>query len=93
MKNNDELEICTCGSPEHQMIFSFDPDDGWNDYMFITIHLSLGPWYKRIWPGIKYLFGYQSKYGHFDEIMLDKDGVQRIKDKFELALSKMPIKK
>jgi hypothetical protein len=34
--------------------------------------------YKRIWLGIKYIFGYTCRYGYFDEFILDPKDVDRM---------------
>ena len=68
-KELEELIICACGEPEHQMIFrTIDGDDD----VYVSIYLVKLPFFKRLWFGIKYIFGYQSKYGAFDEIIITK---------------------
>jgi len=62
---------CLCGySDEHQVRFSyFDASE--EDEMFVSFHLS--PYYgffARLWKAIKYVAGYSSKYGHWDEVVL-----------------------
>lgn len=64
-----ELVVCSCGNNEHQMIFTTFPDEG---FVYAIIHLTKLPFLKRLKLGIKYIFGYQSRYGAFDEIVLDK---------------------
>lgn len=91
MKELTEIEICQCSSLEHQVIFQFDPDEGYNDFLYINVALNhYYPWYKRIWLGIKYMFGYECRFGHYDEIMLNREGVTRIRDRFNAVLKKMP---
>ena len=71
-KELEELIICACGDPEHQMIFrTIDGDDD----VYVGIYLVKFSFFKRLWYGIKYIFGYQSKYGAFDEIILTKKHV------------------
>lgn len=91
MKEHIEIEVCKCGSLEHQVIFQFDPDPGYNDMMYINVHLNPDrPWYRRIGLAIKYIFGYKSSYGHYNEVVLDRAQVERIQKRFKFALSKMP---
>jgi len=60
---------CQCHSPEHTLQFLFDEEENelstsvflGNEYM---------PWWKRLWIGIKYIFGYKCRYGHFDCFLL-----------------------
>lgn len=64
-----ELLICSCSSAEHQMIIHRDD----TDYeAFCEIYLcNYDSFWKRLWYGLKYAFGYKCKYGAFDEIILD----------------------
>ena len=74
---------CICGHPEHQLQFSILT---WNDAppeMVIQPFLSSLPFHKRVWHGIKYIFGYKSKYGHFGEIQISKESAQEIKEYME----------
>jgi hypothetical protein len=74
-KELEEIIICACGDPEHQMIFrTIDGDDD----VYVSIHLVKLPFLKRLWYGIKYIFGYQSKYGAFDEIIITKKHKQTL---------------
>ena len=71
---SDEKEIilvCDCGLPEHQIhIYSYkDPE-------FIALCPALvtsNGFFRRLVEGLKYAFGYKSKYGQFDEILLRRD--------------------
>ena len=74
-KELEELIICACGDVEHQMIFrTIDGDDD----VYVDIHLVKLPFFKRLWYGVKYIFGYRSKYGAFDEIILTKKHKQTL---------------
>lgn len=71
-----ELFLCECNSPEHQFIVSYwDEDEG---EVYIAIHLNKKPFWKRLKYAIKYIFGYQCKYGAFDEIILNLDDAERL---------------
>lgn len=60
---------CSCHSPEHTFKLTFDPEDG---ELYLTPFLANWyPWYKRVYAAIKYVFGYKSKFGHFDEVVVD----------------------
>jgi hypothetical protein len=74
----NEIIICECYSTEHQMVFTYSDDDG-HPMIYIHIHLNKRPFLERIKTGIKYIFGHQSRYGFFDEFIVNpKD-----KPKFE----------
>lgn len=91
MNGLTEIEICQCGSLEHQVLFQFDPTEGYNDSLYINVALNhFYPWYKRIWLGIKFMFGHECRYGHYDEIMLNREAVVRIRDRFNSVLKQMP---
>lgn len=77
MKNDNEiLLLCECSSCEHQMIVRWDGSD---NEVYVEVHLadSKGFW-KRMWHGLKYIFGHKSRYGAFDEIILRKEDVKSI---------------
>lgn len=66
----EEYVNCECHSPEHTFKISFDKEEG---ELYLQVFLTTWePWYKRIWPAVKYIFGYKCKYGHFDECIIDK---------------------
>ena len=76
MKN--EILICECGSAEHQMVLHFDDDKDLGRQVFVEIHLVPLVWYKRLWLGIKYIFGYKCKYGNFEEVILSSKHARQI---------------
>lgn len=65
------LVLCNCGMPEHQLIAAYTPED---DQETLYLHVHLGYWegfWRRLWAGLRYAFGYKSRYGEFDEICLN----------------------
>jgi len=57
--------ICSCNSHEHQA--DFHTIDG---ELYVTIHLTTHKsFFKRLISGIKYVFGYKSRFGAFDEFI------------------------
>ena len=74
----NELIICKCHNSEHQIIFKYWDDD-LHDYVYMDVLIN--PEYKlwrRIKEAIKYIFGYRSKYGMFDEFILDKKDIPKL---------------
>lgn len=71
MNNNtqNEIIICECNSIEHQLIFSYFKDDE-APTIYTNIHLNKLPFLKRLKYALNYIFGYQSQYGAFDEIII-----------------------
>lgn len=66
----DEIIICDCSSAEHQMVLHYDDDKDLGRQVFVEMHLVSLVWYKRLWLGIKYIFGCKCKYGNFEEVIL-----------------------
>jgi hypothetical protein len=72
---------CMCHSPEHQMMLSFfsNGEDEQYEELYVTFHLSqYRNLLKRIWVAIRYVLGYKSQFGDWDEIILDKRRASRI---------------
>ena len=83
---HEEIIICACHSTDHQIIFLYDDDPDWED-VYVHIYLSQSRnFFERLWYGLKYIFGYKSKYGEFDEIILkpqDYIKLQNVVDKLK----------
>lgn len=74
-----ECFICSCENIEHQMIFSYFEDEFGGD-VYVQIHLVPCSFLKRIKNAIKYIFGYRSKYGDFDEFIFKKDDANKLQE-------------
>ena len=77
MKNDNEiLLLCDCSSAEHQLIVRWDNDD---KEVYVNVHLAnvYGFW-QRLWHAAKYVFGYKSRYGAFDEVSLRKEDADKL---------------
>ena len=74
----DEIIICVCSSAEHQMVLHYDDDKDLVRQVFVEIHLVPLVWYKRLWLGIKYIFGYKCCYGNFEEMILSPKHARQI---------------
>ena len=80
---SEELFLCQCGSPDH--VFYVEYDEEWKE-VFMYAHLRKKSFWNRLKYGIKYIFGYQSRYGAFDEVILrqeDLHKLQKIIDKMK----------
>ena len=74
----EELLICECSNAEHQLIFRYFEDEDWKE-VYMTTHLSeYNNFWKRLKYAIKYVFGYKSKYGAFDEFILRKEDADKL---------------
>jgi hypothetical protein len=69
---NTEYLECACHSPEHTLRFILDED------LYVSVFLQELPWRERLVAAVKYLFGYKCRYGHFEEIIVDKRDCGRI---------------
>jgi hypothetical protein len=65
-KKDTTILICDCSSHEHQIIIEHDNDD---NLIYCYIHLTNRNFWGRLKAGIKYIFGYKSKYGQWDEFI------------------------
>ena len=63
-----KLIVCACHNVEHQMIIDYDKED---NLAYVEFHLVKLPFFKRVKHGIKYIFGHKSRYGDFDEMIID----------------------
>ena len=71
---------CSCGSQEHLLRWSYfdDPSDESEDVVYCHVYLTNRPWYRRIWIGLKYMWGYRSRYGEFTEIILETTEIDQL---------------
>jgi hypothetical protein len=74
----NKLFVCDCGSLEHQFVINYDPDPGWNDHIYVNIHLSKKKFWNRVQYAVKYILGHQCDYGAFQEILLDKKTTEKL---------------
>lgn len=79
-KITQNLFICDCKSTNHLMIFSYSEEENWNR---VFVHVHLNPehgFLKRLWHGLKYLFGYRSKFGDFDEFIFNPEDTYKLQN-------------
>jgi len=71
-----EFLQCQCGSDEHTLKYTLDPDDGqvWTS-VFLNDYRSF---WQRLWVALKYLFGYKCKYGHWDCFNMEEADKDRL---------------
>ena len=76
-----KIFICECHSYCHQAIFLWD-DEGKS--LYVTIHLiTHRNFFKRLWQGLKYAFGYKSNFGDWDEFLFKPEDEKRLRDYLE----------
>lgn len=71
MRQNKHLLICSCHSTEHQIIIYENTDPLYGPEAYVHIHLIKRSFWKRLKYAIKYIFGYKSRYGAWDEFILE----------------------
>lgn len=72
-----DLLICECSSVEHQVIvskFNEDPE------IYLSVHLTEHTFFKRLKEGIKYILGHKCVYGHFEEVILNKEHIPQVEN-------------
>lgn len=78
-----EIFICECHTTEHQIVLFQDTYiEGGEEFSSVYIHVMLNkkPLLERIFYGIRYIFGYQSRFGAFDEIILNPEDADRLQE-------------
>lgn len=76
MSSRELFVKCAAGCPEHTLKFEiFDADD---PYIYVYVLLVEQPLFKRIWAALKYVCGYKSRFGHFDEVVLSLEESEKL---------------
>lgn len=76
-----ETFYCDLNSPEHvfRFVVSECEFDNQDIELYLEVYLNqYRSFFQRLMVAIKYLFGYKSKYGHWDVTTLSEDDVQRL---------------
>jgi hypothetical protein len=81
MKKIDDLErrifVCECHSIEHQVTFWYDSEFG---DLYCEPHLTTHRnFFKRLYRGLKYAFGYRSMYGEWDSTIFEKEDLVKLR--------------
>ena len=76
----EKIFICSCSSLEHQIMFWQWKDENYNE-LYINIHLCAHEnFFKRLWAGIRYIFGHRSRFGEWDEFIFRQEDLQELKE-------------
>ena len=71
-----EILLCRCHSDDHQILVHYNEDD---NEMYLDIHLcSYYGFWQRVWRGLKYIFGYRCKYGHWDVFIFNENDTDKL---------------
>ena len=73
--------VCQCNSVEHVVQFTADDTDDEQSVCYIEVQLRQhrGFW-KRTWVALRYIFGYQCVYGHWDCTSLSQEEAKKLLD-------------
>lgn len=66
----------SCCSLDHQVVITLN-----KGIVTLQIHLkNYRNFFQRVIVGIKYIFGYKSKYGDWDELILDESHIPQLEE-------------
>ena len=75
--------MCTCHSVEHQLLVTdWDLENDKYDlpYLIVEMYLTKHRFFRRLIHGIRYILGYQCKFGAFEEMLLEVGEAKRLRD-------------
>ena len=81
-----KIFICDCNSLEHQYTFWYDEEE--NEVYFEPHLYSGGKWFQRFLYRLNYLFGYKSRFGAFDEVIINPKDSENIIKYLEKIINK-----
>ena len=70
-----EILLCRCHSDEHQILVRHCKDD---KELYLSVHLAEHSFWRRLKNGLKYIFGYHCKYGHWDEFIFNENDADKL---------------
>jgi hypothetical protein len=72
---------CSCHSPEHTYRYVFMKAKDWRDNeVSVEVYLNTyDRFFKRCWTAIKYVLGYKSSYGHWDNAIMKREDVPKLR--------------
>jgi hypothetical protein len=69
---------CECDDFDHTLRMMYFRDEF--DYIYLSIHLRQKSFARRLWHAVKYVFGFRSRYGDFDEFLWSPKEATRFRD-------------
>lgn len=75
MVQKSKIIVCGCGDISHNLIFTKDDEQIWLHYQLEKKSL-----FERIVIGAKYIFGFQSRFGMYGELLIDKTNISNFKE-------------
>jgi uncharacterized Fe-S cluster-containing radical SAM superfamily protein len=74
---NTDIFICQCHSHEHQIQFWYDEEE--NEFYTITHLCNSRGFFSRVKHAFKYIFGYTSRFGDWDELQFKPEDAEKLK--------------
>jgi hypothetical protein len=83
MQHSDQVSHFDCDCQSEQHIFRVTSESAWDDELPPDIHISIQlnqyrGVFKRFITAVKYFFGYECKFGHWDVVTLKQDDLNRL---------------
>jgi hypothetical protein len=79
--------VCSCNSTDHQMVIYKNIDPLYGPEVYIHMHLVKRSFWYRLKYAVKYLFGYKSRYGAWDEFILEPKHAGKLEDLLQHLIS------
>lgn len=79
--------ICECHSPDHVLQFSHMEDMDGDEICWTQVQLhQYRSFWKRLAVAVKYLFGYECRYGHWDCTSINVEQGKSLRDYLNRAI-------
>lgn len=82
---------CGCQSDEHTIRWHRDDYGEGDQWLIISVQLKRHGFFKRLWTAIKYIVGYECRYGHRDEFMVSPDVAHDMRDMLDRHISSISV--
>ena len=84
-KDIQELFVCRCHDVQHQFIIRTVDFDKYPE-VYLSVFLYPYGFFKRLVYGIKYIFGYQCRYGAFDEFIFNPEDAHKLRKVYDYLI-------
>lgn len=81
---------CECLAPDHRIVLSLERgfvskngDSDWSPIMYLECHLQRDSFFKRLWRGLRYIFGGRSKWGEYGEFVVRSEDCDKFISAFK----------
>lgn len=74
---------CSCTSDEHTVRLTYFEDQEYYPDLYMHYFLDTPGFWGRVKLGLRYIFGYKCKYGHFGETIFTLESALKFRDVLE----------